>query len=438
MGNNNKSIAIIGAGLAGLSCAYDLAKEGYSVTIFERDDQIGGLAGSFSLGNGTTVEKFYHHLFASDNAILDFVKEMGLGEKIKVNKTKTGIFCNQKVYSLASPLDLLKFKELKFIDRIRMGLGALKAKFINNYMPLEKILAISWLQSACGKNVYNKVWKSLLIGKFGDFYDKISAVWIWNKFKLRGGSRDKQGNECLIYFHGGFKGLLDGISLKLKELGVQILLNKEISQVKKEDNDNFLITSLDGENFNFEKVAFTTSPEVLLNSVNFLPKDYENKLRSIKYLANICLVLILNKNFTNTYWLNISDENFPFVGIIEHTNFDDKSHYGGKHILYLSKYLSEDNKLYKFTKEELISYSLEYLQKINKDFSINDIDESFLFKARYSQPIIVKDYSKLLYDMKTGIDGLYFTSMSQIYPQDRGTNYAVLYGRKLANLIIKG
>ena len=115
MGNNNKSIAIIGAGLAGLSCAYDLAKEGYSVTIFERDDQIGGLAGSFSLGNGTTVEKFYHHLFASDNAILDFVKEMGLGEKIKVNKTKTGIFCNQKVYSLASPLDLLKFKELKFI-----------------------------------------------------------------------------------------------------------------------------------------------------------------------------------------------------------------------------------------------------------------------------------------------------------------------------------
>ena len=118
-------------------------------------------------------------------------------------------------------------------------------------LPLEKILATSWLQSACGKNVYNKVWKSLLIGKFGDFYDKISAVWIWNKFKLRGGSRDKQGNECLIYFHGGFKGLLDGISLKLKELGVQILLNKEISQVKKEGNDNFLITSFLFSQFSF-------------------------------------------------------------------------------------------------------------------------------------------------------------------------------------------
>ena len=97
MGNNNKNIAIIGAGFAGLSCAYDLARAGYKVTIFEKDSQIGGLAGSFSLGNGTTVENFYHHLFASDNAILDFVKEIGLGEKIKVNKTKTGIFCNQKV-----------------------------------------------------------------------------------------------------------------------------------------------------------------------------------------------------------------------------------------------------------------------------------------------------------------------------------------------------
>ena len=438
MENSNKNIAIIGAGFAGLACAYDLAKEGYKVTIFEKDNQIGGLASSFALGNGTTVEKFYHHLFSSDLAILNFIKELGLGDKIKVNKTKTGIFCNGKVYSLASPLDLLKFKELKFIDRIRMGLGAVKAKFINNYMPLEKVFATSWLQKACGKNAYNKVWKSLLIGKFGDFYDKISAVWIWNKFKLRGGSRDKQGNECLIYFYGGFKGLLDGISLKLKELGVQILLGKEITQVTKEENGNFSLTLLDGENFNFEEVAFTTSPEALLNAVNFLPKDYEGKLRSIKYLANICLVLILNKNFTNTYWLNIADENFPFVGIIEHTNFDDLSNYGGNHILYLSKYLSEDNKLYKFSKEELISYSLKYLQEINKEFSVNDIVESYLFKARFTQPIIEQDYSKLLYDMKTGVDGLYFTSMSQIYPQDRGTNYAVLYGRKLANVIIKG
>lgn len=432
---DKNKIAIIGAGFSGLSLAYDLSKNGFDVTIFDKKSCIGGLADSFSIKNGATLEKFYHHLFASDNAIFSFLEELGLKENLQYNSTNTGIFCNNKVYRLATPLDLLRFKELNFLDRIRMGFGVLRARLVNDFHPLEKILATEWLVKNCGKNAYEKVWRALLKGKFGRCYEKISAVWIWNKFKLRGGSRSKSGGECLIYYKGGFKAMLDAIREKLLKENVKIFLNTEIEKVEKKSIGFIVSTGKDA--YDFDKVVFTGSTHEFLKAVDFLPDAYSQRLNSIKYLANICLILVLNKKFSNTYWLNIADADFPFVGVIEHTNFDDINNYGGKHILYLSKYLKEDDDLFALTKDELVRFCVKFLSKINPNFSIDNVEESFLFSAKYSQPVIEREYSKLLFDMKTGIDGLYFTTMAQIYPEDRGTNYAVEYGRKLARVIIE-
>lgn len=432
---NKKEIAIIGAGFSGLTLAYDLVKEGYKVSIFEKDKDLGGLASTFSLSNGKELEKFYHHLFASDNEIIKLVKEIGLEDKIKLNESKTGIFCNGKIYSLSSPQDLLNFKELKFIDRIKMGLGVLRARLVKNYKKLEKTLASDWLIWACGKNAYETVWKSLLIGKFGEkTYKDISAVWIWNKFKLRGGSRNKQNKECLVYFDGGFGEILKTLKNKLEEKGVNFYFESNVEKIEKKD-DGFVL-KLDVEEKFFPKIAFTGSTKEFLNVVDFLPTDYKERIEHIKYLANICLVFEMNEKFSDIYWLNIADSSFPFVGIIEHTNFDDIKNYGGKHILYLSKYLLEEEKLYSMSKEELVDFCIPYLQKINKNFTKENITKSYLFSARYSQPVIEREYSKYLFDMKTGVDGLYFTCMAQIYPQDRGTNYAVEYARKLSKVII--
>lgn len=433
--SENKKIAIIGAGFSGLSLAYDLSKNGYSVTIFDKKSCVGGLADSFAIKNGATLEKFYHHLFSSDTALFKLLDDLGLKENLQYNSTNTGIFCNGKIYRLSTPLDLLKFKELKFFDRIRMGLGVLSARLVKNFYPLEKIFATDWLIKHCGKNAYEKVWKSLLQGKFGKCYERISAVWIWNKFKLRGGSRNKSGGECLIYYKGGFKTMLEAIKEKLFSRGVKFLLNTPVEKVKKLSNGFTVCTAT--ESYDFSKVVFTGSTQEFINLVDFLHDIYLQKLESIKYLSNLCLVLVLNKKFSDTYWLNIADAEFPFVGIIEHTNFDNIDNYGGKHILYLSKYLQEEDDLFFLTKDELVRFCVSFLIKINPNFSIDDIEESYLFSAKYSQPVIEKDYSKLLFDMKTGIDGLYFTTMAQIYPEDRGTNYAVEYGRKLASVIMK-
>ncbi|MGI6680135.1 MAG: FAD-dependent oxidoreductase [Bdellovibrionota bacterium] len=311
-----------------------------------------------------------------------------------------------------------------------MGLGVLKAKAIRSYLRLEDMFATTWLKDNCGKEAYKKVWLPLLKGKFGDCYEEISAVWIWNKFKLRGGSRNNGGHEVLVYFENGFKEIISKICSKLEALGVKFLFDSPVDKVEKE-GDEFLVYS-NGSVYNFKKLSFTTSPKDFVDVVKFLPTDYKNSLMRIRHLANICLVLVLDKKFSDIYWLNVADENFPFVGIIEHTNFHSSEHYGGKHILYLSKYLKEYDVLYSYSKEELVDYSLKFLQKINPDFKKDSIEEAYLFKSKCSQPIIEKEYSKLLFSMKTKVDNLFFTSMAQIYPQDRGTNFAVKYGRMLA------
>ena len=158
----------------------------------------------------------------------------------------------------------------------------------------------------------------------------------------------------------------------------------------------------------------------------------------IRFLGNSCLVLRLKRSLSSTYWLNVADPSFPFVGIIEHTNLDAKENYGGDHIVYLSKYLPTTEKLFSFSPDEMLEYCIPFIQRIFPEFDCSWIVSHHVWKAHYSQPVITKRYSELIPDLKTPISGLWLCNMAQIYPEDRGTNYAVRYGRRVAKEILLG
>ena len=76
---SGRRIAIIGAGPAGLAAAYDLNKAGYAVTVYEAAPEVGGLAAGFKPPHWDwSLEKFYHHWFASDRHMLGFIEEARL------------------------------------------------------------------------------------------------------------------------------------------------------------------------------------------------------------------------------------------------------------------------------------------------------------------------------------------------------------------------
>ena len=428
--NSPPSAVVIGAGFSGLSVAYELGKAGYDVTVLEAADSVGGLAGSFET-DGEKLDRFYHHWFTSDQDVTDLIDELGLSDNVVTNPTNTGLFFANKIFRLSTPLDLLRFNALGFTDRIRLGLLALRARRVDDWMQLEKLTAVEWLRKLGGDKVFEVVWEPLLKGKFGPFADKISAVWFWNKLKLRGSSRGKQGEERLAYLEGSFARLAEEIATAIATKGGTVRLDSPVETVERLEHGRWSCGGAWGRVESDFVVATTALPLIADMVENWAEPSYVAQLRRIDYLSNICLVLQLDRSLSDTYWLNVNDVNFPFVGVIEHTNFQPVSKYAGRHIVYLSKYLPETDALYRMKDDEVLDFSVPHLQRMFPDFDPSWIKSHHVWRARWSQPVVEKDYSTLIPDEDGPAQGFHLCSMAQIYPEDRGTNYAIREGRKL-------
>jgi protoporphyrinogen oxidase len=168
-----------------------------------------------------------------------------------------------------------------------------------------------------------------------------------------------------------------------------------------------------------------------------LPNKYKEKINSLQSLGATDLVLRLKKPFfkDSTYWLNVCDENAPVMAIVEHTNYMSREFYNDEHIVYLGNYKSLNDSYFEMTKEEMLKMFDPYLRRINPDYFKNIIGFE-LFKTPFAQPIISTNYSKILPSFVTPIKNVFLANIEQVYPWDRGTNYAVELGQKIAKIVL--
>ncbi len=434
-------VAIVGAGAAGLAAAYELGKHGHQAIVYEQAPFIGGQASTFDVG-GERLERGYHHWFTNDTDIITLVKEIGLGHQIRWIDSTVGTFHDGKIYNFVTPLDLLKFTPLSLMNRVRLGLVTLYLQKRSNWRSLEKITASKWLRKYAGRQAYDNFWGPMLRGKFGDeYYNQVTLAWIWSKIQTRVASRGKgMIKEKLGYPIGSFGEVFDVLVKLIEENNGAVHLKSAVKRIIVE-NDNFVgleVSPIDREPIieSFDAVIATTPSYIFPNLVPTLPKDYLAKLNNVDYLAAVLIVLVLDRPLSHVYWLNVADDSIPFVAVIEHTNLINADHYGGKSIVYLSNYLTPDSPLYNFTQEELIREYLPHLRKINIDFDESWILTSYHHKVRAAQPVIPVNYSAKIPDHRTPFRGIYLANTTQIYPEDRGTNYSVKMGRQVAEMVI--
>lgn len=422
-------VVIIGAGFCGLAAGYELTRLGVRVTLYEADADIGGLAGGFQVGD-TRLEKFYHHWFTNDEHITTLVDELGVRDQVVFRPTHTGMYYAKSFFKLSTPLDVLRFTPLPFIGRIRLGLLALRARRVRDWRRLEDLTAAEWLRQMGGETVYKVVWEPLLRGKFGGFAEQISAVWFWNKLKLRGGSRGKGGEEQLAYYRGGFIALADRMAEYITAHGGAIHCRTKVDALSVTDGRVRGVVA-GGAPVAADAVLATPALPIVADLVApHATAAYVASLQRIQYLANVCLVLDLDRSLSSTYWLNVNDPTFPFVGVIEHTNFEPPETYGGHHIAYLSKYLPVDDPLYTMADDAVLEFAIPHLQRMFPGFDRKWIRDCHVWRARYAQPVVERRYSALIPAEETPLPGLFLCSMAQVYPEDRGTNYAVREGRR--------
>ncbi len=420
------NIGIIGAGFTGLSAAYRLLKEGHSVSVFEIDQKPGGLAiGYKEPGWDWTLEKHYHHWFTNDDAVLSLAQE--INHDVLTRTPYTNWYVDGKIYEFVSLKAALSFPLLTPVERVRQlaALGLLR--FDPFWRQLEKHKTNEVMPRLMGERAYDMLWKSILVNKFGSYADEISLAWFWARIKKR--------TQALAYPAGGFLDFAEHLSSELEKLGGSVSYETEVIEISKRKE---LVISFRKKGDKkvqekFDRVIVTLPAFAFLRLAPTLPRSYTKKLSALRGIAATNLVLRLSKPFfkDKTYWLSVADTKSPVMAIVEHTNFMDKKHYNNEHLVYLGNYMEQSGPLFKMDAAARLKIFDPFLKKINPKYRDSLIGYK-LFHAPFAQPIISTNYSQVIPPFETPMPGVFLSNMQQVYPWDRGTNYAVELGEKVA------
>jgi protoporphyrinogen oxidase len=431
-------IGIIGGGYAGLTAAYELQKRGHDVTVLEKYGTWGGQAATLPLLD-TRIEYFYHHLFGSDTHILGLMDELGIGDRLRWIESKVGFCYDGQIYDFVTPFDLLRFRPLNLFNRIKLGLMYLYLQQVDDWQRLEQVSARKWILRYMGREIYDKVWGPLLRGKFGEMADQVSMTWLWGKIKVRGSSRQgATATEKLAYPIGSFEIITQALVDRLRAGGADLRLNQEVVSLATAPDDPRRVTGIvtKREMVPFDVVIATVPGYNLLEiAPPALDEEYVALLRSVRYQAALVLLLTSKQSLSRIYWMNIADRTMPYVGVIEHTNYVPPDEYQGRHLIYVSNYLERDDPRFSMRGSELFDLYLPHLKRINPAFDAGWIEKKVVLRAEAGQPVITCNYSQRIPDHRTPLTGLYLANTLQIYPEDRGTNYSVRLGQKIARLV---
>jgi protoporphyrinogen oxidase len=424
--------AVLGGGALGLTMAYRLALAGERVVVMEREGEAGGLAAGFPVGDGGVyLEKFYHHLFRSDTAAIALIEELGLKSSLYWGKPNSSLLYRGTPYQLAGTVSsILGITPLPLLDRLRLGAAGAFLKALPDPGILEGQTAAAWLRRWMGGRAYQLVWEPQLRGKFGAYAEEIAMPWMWARIHCR--------TNALGYLKGGFQRLYEALVSAIELHGGEVRLRTEVKSVRPAGDGALRLISSAGDE-RYSRVVSTLASRLTFKIAPDLPPDFQKRYDWGAAYGAHCLVLALDRSLLkDIYWLSVADSEFPFVAVVEHTNYLPASDYGGRHLVYLGSYLPMDHPILRASAEEVLDRYLPYVSRLNADFSPHWIREKWNFAASYAQPIVTTDFRAHIPPHETPIPNFYIANMFQVYPQDRGQNYSILLANKLAEKLVRG
>lgn len=435
-GSRNHRVAVIGAGPMGLAAAYELAKAGAHVTVFERDDRIGGMSAFVDFA-GTRIERYYHFICKPDQTTFDYLKEFGLAHTLRWTETKMGFYFNGRLYDWGHPLALLKFPGLGLVDKVRYGLHVMRAKGVDDWRPYDAFSSTDWLKRWIGPRAYDVLWRSLFHYKFYELQDQLSAAWLGARIKRVALSRKGIFQEELGYLVGGSEVLLNAVDARLRELGGEVRLRAAVEEVKiGGEGDAARVTGLQvgGEVLSFDQVISTIPLPYLVRVMPGLPPDEKAKIAAITNVGVVCVLLKLRRPFTSYFWMNINDPRIEIPGLIEYTNLNPLD---GTSIVYAPFYMPQTHPKYRREFQSFIDETLGYMKLIRPDFDpAAEVIAATASRYEFAQTVCSPGFYAALPPMRSRVRGLYMADTSHYYPEDRSISESMRIGAQLASMAL--
>ncbi|MFC4447739.1 NAD(P)/FAD-dependent oxidoreductase [Halorussus aquaticus] len=447
---------VVGGGIAGLAAAYRLQQHGHDVQVFEASDQIGGLAAVYETA-GDPVEKFYHHLSASEETIVDLIEELGLGERLEWPIGKNAYYWDGTVYPMDKPWEILAYPHMSVYDKFRLAMltqeidvrgGIPKFDTYENLEDFEDVPIEDFLREHTSNGVYEGFFEPLLDAKFGDRKDDVSAAWLLGRIKFRG-ERDLLRGEPLGYLEGGFGQLLDALveavgrenittNARVEEVGIEDGGVESVTVAVAEDgavSEGAQAEAADGgittETHEVDDVVVAAMPNVL--------EDLTGYQCDIDFQGAVCALVTMDEALTDTYWLNVAHD-APFGALIEHTNYMPPENYGGDHLLYVASYIQDyEEDLWQMDEGEVEDLWLGHVEEMFPEWDRSHVKEFRLAKNPRAAPIYERGYldTVIPYDLSDDIaEGIYYAGMASRaqYPE-RSLNGGIVAGYECADRI---
>ena len=415
--------AIIGAGATGLAAAYILARAGSDVTVVEASPRAGGLMSTFDVGGDHPLETFYHHFFTHDAEIAWLLGELGLEDRVAYRDSTMGMFRGGELYPFDGPLDLLRFRAIGLVARLRFGASSAVLAYEKSFSDAEDVRCLDWFERWAGAEATRAIWRPMLRIKFGDAAPDIPLAWIAGRLRQRVRSREG-GVERLGYLDGSLQVLVDRLLEKLAALGVDVRLGAPTTALLCDDGVVRGVAT-DGDRIDADRVVSTVPTPVLATLVEPIDAAYAGELSRVGYMGAICTILDLSESLSDVYWTNVADDGYDFGGVIEHTNLVPPERYGGSNLVYLSRYMRHDNPLWSMTDEELLDRQLDQLGRLYGRDVRSMVGRSWIFRGRYAAPLTELGFHRKIPACRSPLKNLFVSSIAHVYPDERSVNNSI-------------
>lgn len=420
----------------GLAAAYALARAGARVTVFERDDRIGGMSAFIDFA-GTRIERYYHFICRPDQTTFEYLNEFGLEDRLRWTETKMGFYFNGRLYDWGHPLALLKFPGLGLADKVRYGLHVMKAKGIDDWRPYDAFSSTDWLRRWIGPRAYDVLWRSLFHYKFYELQDQLSAAWLGTRIKRVALSRRSIFQEEMGYLVGGSEVLLDAVATRLRGLGGEVRLKTAVEEVTiaaSGDGARVAGVRVDGVALPFDQVISTIPLPYLVKVMPGLPNDETAKIAAIRNVGVVCVLLKLRRPFTRNFWMNINDPRIEIPGLIEYTNLNPLD---GTSIVYAPYYMPQTHPKYRRDFQAFIDETLGYMTLIRPDFDpAAEVIATTASRYEFAQTVCSPGFYDALPPMRSRVHGLFMADTSHYYPEDRSISESMRIGARLADMAL--